>query len=76
MYDLDLIRFFSDWLTYAVDNAKGLVPQRLSKVLDFMSLYARKYYCGDIFACYLHYAGFPKTIRCLSIYLELTISSL
>jgi len=25
------------------------------------------------FLCYLHYAGFPKTIRYLSSYLELTI---
>jgi len=29
MDDLDLIHFFSDWLTYAVDNEKDLAPQNL-----------------------------------------------
>jgi len=35
MQDLDLIQFFSDWLTYVVDYAKALVPQHLWKMLAF-----------------------------------------
>jgi len=35
MDDLDLIHFFSDWLTYAVDNEKDLAPQNLWKMLGF-----------------------------------------
>jgi len=37
---------FSDCLTYAVDNAKALIPQRLWKMLGFISLHAIKCYCA------------------------------
>ena len=58
--DMDLVQFLSDWLTYAIDNARG--PQRVWKNLDFMSLNAMKCDCGSIFVCYFHQVFFHKRL--------------
>jgi len=35
IWDVDLVRFFSDWLTYAADNVKARVLQSVWKMFGF-----------------------------------------
>jgi len=59
-----LSSFLSDWLTSL---------HRFQKCLDFMSLQAMTCSCGSNFVTCLHYACFPKTVRLLTSYWELTM---
>ena len=42
---MDLIQFLSDWLTYAADNLKARIPQRVWKIFGFHVIKHNEMHC-------------------------------